>query len=181
MNGRNREDTNQFVHQAESKEQMYRRYRKGLLKPVFRERAAAVALDVFGKKSPIVDIIREKENCTKKICEAVVKLTRDKPAEFNDAVEIFFNIIEVEGGPLENHCVATYYDCSRILIYKYDMTGLGANGFGDCGEARYLHTAVLYPGERIDKIKFKAAIPYGTPSGDANQTTVTVFSSISAP
>lgn len=89
-----------------------------------------------------------------------------------------FHFNSSQGGPLQDHCVAAYWDCTRIFIYKYDMTGVGSSGFGDCGEAEYLANEKVEPGERLDKIKVKPSIPYGTPAGDAKTTTLSIFTSI---
>ncbi len=116
---RSREDTDLFVHQAESPEQMKRRYRKSVLKPLFREKAAEIATGIFGKKSPIVDIIKEEENCTKKICDGLVKLTGGRSPDFNDAVEIFFNSVELESGPLDNGTVIR----NAVVSFHHSLKG----------------------------------------------------------
>jgi hypothetical protein len=83
-----------------------------------------------------------------------------------------------EGGPLQGHCVASYYDCSRIYIYKYNMDGgTGGTSFGACDHANYFSETILTPGERLDKIKIKPSIPFGIPSGDASQGILTIFTS----
>lgn len=102
---RSREDTNQFVHQAESPAQMKRRYRKSVLKKEFRETAGKTATKVFGEKSALIDIIREKENCTEAIADGMAKLS--SPADFNRFVGIFFNSIELEEGELESGTAIT--------------------------------------------------------------------------
>ena len=83
-----------------------------------------------------------------------------------------------QGGPLQDHCVAVSWDCTKIFIYKYDKTGAGSSGFGDCMEAEYIAEEKLEPGERLDRMKVKPSVPYGTPAGDAKTTTLAIFTSI---
>ncbi len=86
----------------------------------------------------------------------------------------FFHFTDTEGGPLAGRCVAAYYDCTRIYIYKYDKS----DGFKDCAISAYFATEELAPGERLDKLKIKPSIPQGTPSGDSKTSTLTVYTSI---
>ena len=104
-------------------------------------------------------------------------ITAPTPAG-NNANWAYFHFNSSTGGPLEGYCVASYWDCTRIYIYKYDMSYVGADGFGDCAMARYFATESLEPGERLDKLKIKPTIPYGTPAGDAIQTTLTIYCDI---
>ena len=82
-------------------------------------------------------------------------------------------------GPLYPHCVAVYYDCTKVYIYKYDMDGgTAGTSFGSCALAKFITEDELAPGEKIDKLKVKPSIPYGTPYGDAIQSTMTIFTYI---
>ena len=83
-----------------------------------------------------------------------------------------------QGGPLQGHCVAVHRDCEKIMIYKYDMTGTGSNGFGACREAQYIANERLEPGERLDKIKIKPSIPFGVPAGDSKTSILGFYTSI---
>ena len=78
--------------------------------------------------------------------------------------------------PLHGQCVAVYYDCTRIYIYKYDMNA--TSDFNDCASAAYISTEVLVPGDTIDKLKIKPSIPQGTPAGNATASTLTIIASI---
>jgi len=89
-----------------------------------------------------------------------------------------FHFTSAQGGPLQDHCVAASWDCTKIFIYKYDMTGSGSSGFGDCTMARYFANERVEPGEILDKLKVKPSVPQGTPAGDAQTTTLSVFTSI---
>jgi hypothetical protein len=89
-----------------------------------------------------------------------------------------FHYNSSQGGPLQDHCVAVSRDCTKIFIYKYDKTGAGSGGFGDCMEAEYLAEERVEPGERLDELKVKPSVPYGTPAGDAKTTTLAIFTSI---
>ena len=85
----------------------------------------------------------------------------------------FFSFSDSDN-PLQGRCVAAYWDCTRIYIYKYDK----ASGFGDCSSSAYLATESLAPGEKLDKLKIKPSIPQGTPAGDSKTSTLTVYTSI---
>jgi len=89
-----------------------------------------------------------------------------------------FHYNSSQGGPLQDHCVAVSRDCTKIFIYKYDKTGAGSSGFGDCMESEYFAEEKLEPGERLDELKVKPSVPYGTPAGDAKTTTLAIFTSI---
>ena len=92
----------------------------------------------------------------------------------NDAQNANWSFFSFTEGPLATHCVAAYYDCTRIYIYKYDKSA----GFTGCTTSRYLSTATLVPGEMLDKLKIKPSIPQGTPAGDTMQSIMTVFTYI---
>jgi hypothetical protein len=81
---------------------------------------------------------------------------------------------------LNHTCVAAYYDCSKIYIYKFDERNSNPD-FAKCANAAYLYNGggtegTLMPG---DTIIFKVSpwVPHGTPSGDLNTTTLTVIAS----
>jgi|GEM_PF-5989540 len=96
---RSRDITNEFVHKAENAEQKKRRERKTILKKEFRAAAAASAAKFFGSRSPHVDIINEKENCTRNIVRGLMELS--EPQAFGGALENFLNTVTLEGGQLK--------------------------------------------------------------------------------
>ena len=100
-------------------------------------------------------------------------------ADDKNANWTLFHFTAGEGGPLLGQCVATYYDCTKIYIYKYDMDG-GPTGssFGSCDSANYFSEDELAPGETIDKLKIKPSIPYGTPSGNSRTSIMTIYAYI---
>lgn len=64
-------------------------------------------------------------------------------------------------GPLSGYCVATYKDCDRIFIYKYDQS----SAYPTCSAVRYLRAGVLVPGDEANAWVF-ASVPQGTPAGE---------------
>ncbi|NYZ77405.1 hypothetical protein H0O02_03765 [Candidatus Micrarchaeota archaeon] len=100
-NGRGREISRQFVHRAESDEQIRRRARKNALKGIFRKTASESAAKVFGKRAPQVDIILTKENCTKEIAAGVLKLSGFAPEKLHGMMENFFNSVRLKDGGLK--------------------------------------------------------------------------------
>ncbi len=74
-------------------------------------------------------------------------------------------------GPLAGHCLATYKDCDRIYIYKYDRYD-EVNRFPACSARTYLRQGTLVPGES-SKVYMFASVPEGTPAGETAITVVT--------
>jgi hypothetical protein len=74
--------------------------------------------------------------------------------------------------PISGMCVAVRFDCSYILIYKYDKR----SNFGTCVNAHYLRSADLAPGQ-TDTIITDAYVPYGIPTGQMAIATMTVQAS----
>ena len=75
-------------------------------------------------------------------------------------------------GPLNGHCVAAFYDCTKIYIFKYDER----SNFTDCANTDYLHVANLTPGNTF-MVRVDAWIPNGVPSGNLSQATLTFYAS----
>ncbi|MEM5829358.1 MAG: hypothetical protein QW040_00035 [Candidatus Aenigmatarchaeota archaeon] len=74
--------------------------------------------------------------------------------------------------PLYGSCVAAYYDCTKIYIYKYDKR----SGFTSCANSRYIQEYSLPPGN-IHTLTLNVYAPYGIPSGNLNVATLTVYAS----
>jgi len=74
--------------------------------------------------------------------------------------------------PLYESCVAAYYDCSKIYIYRYDKR----SGFGSCSNSRYVQAPDLPPGD-VHTLTLDVYIPYGIPNGNLNTATLTVYAS----
>jgi hypothetical protein len=75
-------------------------------------------------------------------------------------------------GPLAGHCIAAYYDCTKIFIYNFDKR----TNFTDCTNAEYLFAGNLTPGSTFI-IEADAWVPNGYPAGFLNQTVLTVYAS----
>ncbi|MFH1228915.1 MAG: hypothetical protein V1678_00635 [Candidatus Aenigmatarchaeota archaeon] len=75
----------------------------------------------------------------------------------------------ITSGTLAGHCVAAYYDCSKVYIYGYDKR----TNFTGCANANYMLSGNLVPGETMN-IKVDTWIPRGIPSGNLTRTTLTV-------
>jgi len=71
-------------------------------------------------------------------------------------------------GPWDHYCVATYYDCTRIFLYKYDYGNL----FPTCGSRKYL-TSNLVPGDS-KTWNVRAWVPEGIPAGNLTVAALTI-------
>ena len=76
--------------------------------------------------------------------------------------------------PLDGYCVATYYDCTKIYIYKYDQRT--SPNFASCDNSAYLQELNLTPGYTMI-LEVQPWIPNGYPSGYLNSTVLTVYAS----
>jgi len=77
-------------------------------------------------------------------------------------------------GPLNGHCVAAFFNCSKIYIFKYDER----SNFTDCANTDYLRVANLTPGNTFIN-RVDAWVPNGIPSGNMSQATLTFYASSS--
>ena len=73
--------------------------------------------------------------------------------------------------------MAVFYDCTKIYLYKYDgrtTTGNITGNFGLCGQAAFVNQANLIPGA-VHTLNITAYTPNGLPSGNLNQSVMTIF------
>jgi hypothetical protein len=89
-----------------------------------------------------------------------------------DAKWGYFNVRRFTA-PVNASCVAAYYDCSKIYIYKYDRRTT-PNDFTTCSNATSLQTSYLTPGE-VHTLTLDVFMPYGVPNGNLNTATFTVY------
>ena len=85
-----------------------------------------------------------------------------------------WGIYSFTGGPLEGHCVAAYYDCSRIYIYRYDRRS--NPNFEACplsNEQQSLRYVNLTPGDQFT-INAGVWIPWGIPAGWLKSSWLTI-------
>lgn len=80
-----------------------------------------------------------------------------------------WGVATFSNGPWTDYCVATYYDCTKIYIYKYDF----GSQFPDCGADRIYLTANLVPGDVV-VYHVRAWVPEGIPAGDTTGDTLTI-------
>jgi hypothetical protein len=76
-------------------------------------------------------------------------------------------------GPLDEYCVATYYDCSKIYIYRYNK----AADFPSCTNSQYLQEGVIIPGDETASVSVLASVAKGVPAGDAKLGMLTFIAS----
>jgi hypothetical protein len=76
--------------------------------------------------------------------------------------------------PLDKYCVAAYYDCKKIYLYKYDKRT--NPNFGGCANSNYLQEPNLIPGS-THSMSLSVYAPYGIPDGVMNLSTITVYAS----
>ncbi|MEM5773285.1 MAG: hypothetical protein QXL86_03660 [Candidatus Aenigmatarchaeota archaeon] len=72
--------------------------------------------------------------------------------------------------PLYESCVAAYYDCTKIYIYKYDKR----SGFSNCENSMYIQETDLPPGQ-YHTLTLNVYVPRGIPAGNLNTATFTVY------
>ena len=88
-------------------------------------------------------------------------------ATTNDPGNWSYADIDTGTGTLIGHCIAVYWNCSKIFIYNFDRR----NSFDDCGE--YLYDDELIPGETIN-LRADAWVPRGIPAGNLTRATLTI-------
>ena len=94
----------------------------------------------------------------------------DTGITFQAGVDWGYFSINRASSPLYGSCVAAYYDCSKIYIYKYDKR----SGFGSCANSEYIQAPNLVPGE-THTLTLNVYIPLGIPAGNLNTSTFTVY------
>jgi len=72
----------------------------------------------------------------------------------------YWGIFSFTSGPLQDHCVAADYNCTKIFIYKYDQR----SNFTGCGIDSNFDTTILTPGNEINGMLY-ASIPQGMSLG----------------
>jgi hypothetical protein len=93
----------------------------------------------------------------------------DASITFQQGVDWGYFSINRATSPLYGSCVAAYYDCSKIYIYKYDKR----SGFGSCANSEYIQAPNLVPGE-THTLTLNVYIPLGIPAGNLNTAIFTV-------
>ena len=76
--------------------------------------------------------------------------------------------------PFSNACIAAYYDCSKIYVYKYDKRD--NPNFASCTNSSYIQVDNLTPGD-FHTLTLNAYIPVGVPAGSFATATFTVVAS----
>ena len=73
--------------------------------------------------------------------------------------------------PIDDHCVAVYYNCTKIYIYAYDERA----GYNTCSNSEFLQVPDLVPGA-THSANLTVWMPLGIPAnpGPLNTSTVTV-------
>jgi len=97
--------------------------------------------------------------------------TPDDTQITNEGTDGYWGLFSVnrDTAPLKDYCVAVYWDCTKIYIYKYDKR----NNFTSCSNSEYLYFHSLSPGE-ILSAKLTAYIPLGIPYGNLTQAILTI-------
>jgi len=88
-------------------------------------------------------------------------------ATTNDPGNWSYADIDTGAGTLLGHCVAVYWNCSKIFIYNFDRR----DSFNDCGE--YLYDDQLAPGKTFI-LRVDAWVPRGIPAGNLTRATLTI-------
>lgn len=85
----------------------------------------------------------------------------------------YFSVNRVTS-PIPHSCVAVYWNCQKVYIYKYDRR----SGFNTCVNSRFLQSDNLIPGD-THTMNLSVYVPFGIPSlpGQMNTSTVTISGS----
>jgi hypothetical protein len=78
-----------------------------------------------------------------------------------------WSYVKITSGTLADHCIAAYYDCQKVFIYKFDRR----KGFDDCG--KFIYDTQLAPGNTII-LMVDAWVPRGIPAGNLTRATLTI-------
>jgi hypothetical protein len=103
---------------------------------------------------------------------ATTRTPSDTSITLQTGVDWGYFSINRASAPLYGSCVAAYYDCSKIYIYRYDKR----SGFGSCANSDYIQAPNLVPGE-TQTLTVNVYIPLGIPAGNLNTATFTVYAS----
>ena len=84
--------------------------------------------------------------------------------------------------PLADYCVATYHDCTKLMVYQYypgSAAAVGSTTLPTCGAARYLvqstsAAASEFPAGDTETFNVTVYVPKGIPAGNVTQSTMTV-------
>ena len=102
--------------------------------------------------------------------------TPDNTVSLTTSSDVNWAYGAMTSGPLDGYCVAAYYDCSKVYIYKYDRR----SNFSGCANALYIQQLNLTSGDthvtRVD-----AWVPNGIPSGNLSQATLTFYAAATGP
>jgi hypothetical protein len=74
---------------------------------------------------------------------------------------------QITSGTLADHCIAAFYNCQKVFIYKFDRR----SNFTECG--KYLYNDWLTPGGTII-LRADAWVPRGIPAGNLTRATLTI-------
>jgi hypothetical protein len=88
----------------------------------------------------------------------------------NDAIR--WSYAAITTGTLAGHCIAAYWDCSKVYITKFDKR----TNFTGCANQDYFYDTPLNAGNSTI-IRLDAWIPSGIPSGNLTRATLTVEAS----
>ena len=75
-------------------------------------------------------------------------------------------------GPWQNYCVAAYYNCTKLYVYKYDRN---FDSTATCADLGFLNTTMWRGPSEIQTINLNVWMPYGVPAGDMLQATLTIY------
>jgi len=111
---------------------------------------------------------------------------RDMDQDYADGSNVANNsewaVFTFSSGPLADYCVATYYDCTRLMVYQYypgSAAAVGSTTLPTCGAARYLvqstsAAASEFPAGDTESLNVTVYVPTGVPAGNVTSSTMTV-------
>ena len=92
-----------------------------------------------------------------------------------DAVGVDWAVFSIDraDSPLFGRCVATFVNCTKIYIYKYDRSN---SVFNQCLNARNIRDVIVPSGDS-ETLTLDVYIPEGIPGGNMSTTVLTVYGS----
>jgi hypothetical protein len=82
-----------------------------------------------------------------------------------------WSLFNMGGTVLNYYCVAAYWNCTKIYIFKYDKRYDAETNFDGCDNAAYMREAILYPAQSIPFYLY-GSVPKGTPYGLTTSNTL---------
>lgn len=86
-----------------------------------------------------------------------------------------WGLFKFDSDPWNGYCVATFVNCTKLYIYKYDRRATGTTNFDGCTNSRFLNTTMWLGPSEFQRINLDVWMPSGMPAGGLTQAILTVY------